>query len=665
MVALLHTSHPTDMNATLRDRLILVEQLFLIAVVAQDEMAVKEFSLELSRLIHHFKVVEASGDLDDNTTLLLSRVSQVIRATTECMLGCEDILKDARTRLISCSSLPLPPDDQLPVSMSRSPFTPYPLLFSHISSSGTLGILGQNKLLDAYAYRWLMQNTHNPFPTPTQLQIMGDESMTSVTQVERWFQEARDSIGWTRLSEEFFTGSLDATITAAKRVYLEHDNTIPFCITLAFSKVKAFMETLFAGYPETTLTSQVGYSAQALQPVPAVNDSADFSDLLDNEIEEDTTPPLPVVGCKRNLSEDMATSPASEVHRPRKRLCVQSLHRVHLHSQSLYPLSNTNPFLERNATEALIRTSVIPVTSVQLSDSPFPVGSKPSLDTLTFNSTGQGQTDLYDSVSETVVVSPGPPASQGKMRNQRGSPQVLTEQQLSPTANHRWHPSRGSAPAPPSLDHLSTDSTGASQITVNLGAPVDLSVFDWNSIPNPMVETTISMSQPASVYVPSSDLAALNLELPYPLGLGQSAEEGYNPPCPLGDLGSLEDLSLPQFPIPTAFPPDISTSSVSFCSDNSAFSSQEMDWSAITDFINQFSTFSTESSSAPSPSATFDAAPSTPENFIGSFLLPAPQEVNKPTPVMDPSIPPSVFFTTEPGIFTEDASMWSFLCGLS
>jgi hypothetical protein len=251
------------MNATLRDRLILVEQLFLIAVVAQDETALEEFSLELSRLIHHFKAVEASGDLDDNTTLLLSRVSQVIRATTQCMLECEDILKDAQTGL-SCSSLPLPSNDLLPVSTSRPTFTPYRLLFSHVSSSGTLSILGHNKLLDACAYRWLMQNMHNPYPTSTQLQIIGDESMTSVAQAELWFQEARDLIGWTRLSDEFFTGSLNATITAAKRVYLERDNTIPFCIAFAFSKVKAFMETLFAEHP--SLTSHVGCSAQAPRP---------------------------------------------------------------------------------------------------------------------------------------------------------------------------------------------------------------------------------------------------------------------------------------------------------------------------------------------------------------------------------------------------------------
>ena len=176
------------------------------------------------------------------------------------------------------------------------------------------------------------------------------------------------------------------------------------------------------------------------------------------------------------------------------------------------------------------------------------------------------------------------------------------------------------------------------------------------------------IDKPASVYVPSSDLAPLNFELSDPLYLEQSAEKGYTSPYSLDDLGSLEDFrSLLQFPIPTASPPGVSVSpSASFYSDNTSLPSAEMDLSAITDFINQFSSFSAESSSAPSPPSTIDAAPNTPDNPIGSLLPPPPHEVNKPISILDPSIPPSVFLPAEPGIFTDDtSSMWSLLCGQS
>ena len=153
----------------------------------------------------------------------------------------------------------------------------------------------------------------------------------------------------------------------------------------------------------------------------------------------------------------------------------------------------------------------------------------------------------------------------------------------------------------------------------------------------------------------------MNCELPDPLFLEQSTEN-----YPLDDLGSLEDFSLLQFPIPTTFPPDVSASPASFSSDKCTFTSPEMDWSAITDFVNQFTTSSAETPSAPSPSSTIDAGPSTPENPTGSLLPPPPHEVNKPISLLDPSIPPSAFLPAEPGIFTDDASsMWSLLCGQS
>jgi hypothetical protein len=366
---------------------------------------------------------------------------------------------------------------------------------------------------------------------------------------------------------------------------------------------------------------------------------------------------------------------------------AQSRHQLHPRSASMLPSSNTGSF-KRSVTEALAHTSVMPVTSAQLSDPSLPVDSKPSPESLTLNSTGQRQTDI----SEMAVVSPGPPVFLGEMRNQQnpeGSLLIPSEQQPHPSADHTQHTSLGSVPtfswpAPPPLAVPPTESTGASQVTVSPGDPIDLSVFDWKSFSNPLVETTISMStcrlhcpswciveahflglidQPASIYVPSSDLAPLKFGLPDPLYTEQSTEKGHNPLYPLEDLGSLEDFSLLQFPIPTTLPPDVSTSPASFY--NSAFASSEMDWSAINDFINQFTSFSAESSSAPSPSSTIDAAPSTPENPIGSLLPPPPHEADKPMSILDPSIPPSAFLPPEPGIFNDDASsMWS-LCGLS
>src|SRR6266404_8529772 len=146
------------MNVTLRDQLILLEQYFLIAVVAQDEVAFEDFALELSRLTSHFNGIEANKHLDDSTTLLLSRVSQVITATCDSMLECEAFLGDAQKCSLSGPVLNSPSDDSLSMSITPPTFTPYHLLFCRVSSSGTHDIIGRNKLLDTRAYRWLMKN---------------------------------------------------------------------------------------------------------------------------------------------------------------------------------------------------------------------------------------------------------------------------------------------------------------------------------------------------------------------------------------------------------------------------------------------------------------------------------------------------------------------------
>lgn len=170
---------------------------------------------------------------------------------------------------------------------------------------------------------------------------------------------------------------------------------------------------------------------------------------------------------------------------------AQSLRQVHPYSE--HPSDSS--------IKALTHTSAIPVTSIQPLDPYFPVGSKASPDTFAFNSIGQRQTDLYDSASEKAVISSDLPVSHNRMHQGKleDSPQVPSERHLNTSANHTWDQSPGSVPTfawpmLPSLDHPPTDFTGASQITIRPDASVDLGVFDWNSIPNPLVKTPISMS---------------------------------------------------------------------------------------------------------------------------------------------------------------------------
>ena len=343
------------MNATLRERLLRAEQQFLLAVVSNDEEALK-VTQGWSQLAQDIASIKAAGRLDDDTALLISQVSLALENVSSCMLESGAILQEAQTCLISEFIQDIPSD--LPSASLPHPqaIAPHRLLFSNHPSSTTSSILGQQTLLDSFAYRWLSQNIHNPYPSSVQMQIISDVSGTSTAQVELWFQETRDSIGWSKLSHDLFAGSVNATVAAARRVYLERDRDISFDIVFAFEVVKASAETLFSEHPALRGKDAKTASAQAIPTVvmdqyhhmgplpdesiiepegiivvpPQVDLPAPlepFSDLSDSDDseEEDTTPPPPIAGRKRPLTEDVLTSQAHDIGKPQKRRrCVVS-----------------------------------------------------------------------------------------------------------------------------------------------------------------------------------------------------------------------------------------------------------------------------------------------------------------------------------------------------
>lgn len=349
------------MNATLRERLIHVEQQFLLAVVSNNEESLKTFFQEWSRLGRDAENTKAAGLLDDDAALLLSEVSRAIENTTLCMLESGAILQESLTCSITDFLQNTPFNDPSTASLHSQAIPPRHLLFSDLPSSTTPKILGQQKLLDSYAYSWLMQNIHDPYPNSALTRIMGDMSDTSAARVELWFHEVRDSIGWSKLSRDFFAGSIDATVAAARRVFLERerDRNISFDIVFAFTAVKASAEMLFSEYPLlqgknvdtvsiTAIQTDMGQDHDMgsspgdyinnpdsipVRPQDHVQDLDPLSDLSDSDEseEEDTTPPPSIAGCKRLLTEDEFTLQAAGLGRPLKR----HRHVVILHSPSL------------------------------------------------------------------------------------------------------------------------------------------------------------------------------------------------------------------------------------------------------------------------------------------------------------------------------------------
>lgn len=260
------------MEATLRERLVNLKQRSLLAILSRNEEALEENFQEWSQLLNHIKGFQGNKKIDDETALLFSQVSGSIESMASCMLQSQAMLQDAQSQFINYITHEIPPNTFETSSHPPPPIAPYHLLFSHHPSS-VQATLGKHNALDAYAYRWLMQNLHNPYPTIMQMQDLGKISGTSAVQVEIWFKEMRDSIGWTKLSRDFFAGSPDATVAAARRVYLERDNDVPFDVIFAFTAAKAFAETHFVEHPALQKKSVEDLDLSRILPhMPEVQD---------------------------------------------------------------------------------------------------------------------------------------------------------------------------------------------------------------------------------------------------------------------------------------------------------------------------------------------------------------------------------------------------------
>ncbi|KAN0100309.1 C-terminal domain of homeodomain 1 domain containing protein [Tylopilus felleus] len=216
---------------------------------------------------------------------------------------------------------------------------------------------GSSSSFPVSAYRWLLKNLHNPYPTAEVKARIAADSSYRVSSINSWFINARRRIGWTALCRECFSNCKADMIDAAYRALVED----PHCslspdLRLSFVAMKvaaeglfpstltrsAFAEDLDAVVKDMTKEDRksVGVdksgkvnkanpikanedsypspdpSTTASSPVPALSGS--FTD--ESEEEEDVAPPI-IAGSKRPRSSiESVNELSSAASRPFKRL---------------------------------------------------------------------------------------------------------------------------------------------------------------------------------------------------------------------------------------------------------------------------------------------------------------------------------------------------------
>nr|AGS09338.1 a1 homeodomain mating type protein [Heterobasidion parviporum] len=350
MVSIRVTSTPMSPmdDSTIQRQLLRVEQNMLDGV-AMGPQALKSFYESWASLGRDIECAIRNRSLGSGTYSLVKVVSARVEVLAEAFLGmhsdtdslADDLMSELSDTL---TQFGLSEDPSIPVTSDHQHHPKKMQLLTDLATPRPSSY--------ASAYDWLLDNLHNPYPSPDVKSQLAQIHGLSSKSIGAWFKQVRQEIGWSILSGEIFSGSRSKTTRAASLAYISQTPDLPENVKHAFRVVRDKLEHLpissrtpgkDAGLADAdtllkleSMRNQVvdgtsvreeidreiehlrGKSKEAepsppsplplsetLLSIPASPFTPDTSDE-----EEDTSPPPPVAGCKRRL--DSATDTSSD-----------------------------------------------------------------------------------------------------------------------------------------------------------------------------------------------------------------------------------------------------------------------------------------------------------------------------------------------------------------
>ena len=190
-----------------------------------------------------------TGSGGDDTLTLVNFVASRISNLASCFLDIqrEEELStsqlqsdcDAMFRQMDALNLNAQPESLRPDS-TRCPRIPLP--------TPTLNAETSSPPFLASAYRWLLDNLHNPYPTAEVKAQIAAASSCQVSSVNSWFVNARRRIGWATLCRERFSNCRADMLDAAYRVLVKEDSRRMLSpeVTHSFIAMKVAAEGLYS-----------------------------------------------------------------------------------------------------------------------------------------------------------------------------------------------------------------------------------------------------------------------------------------------------------------------------------------------------------------------------------------------------------------------------------
>ncbi|KAG0707490.1 homeodomain protein 1 [Suillus ampliporus] len=209
----------------------------LIDSISRGEDSLVSFESSWSSLHADFSRCLSAGELSDDTVSIANMVASRVVIIANCFFDFHKIHEESRNQLLDSVGSILDGLNRVTIS---SPSMPTAQNAQSPESSLPPFI--------EPAYKWLLANIHNPYPSSDTKASIARSSGCSMNSISAWFVSARRRIGWTSICRKHFNNCRADTVDAACRAVVKEDpaRILPHTVFHDFLQMKVAAQDLYA-----------------------------------------------------------------------------------------------------------------------------------------------------------------------------------------------------------------------------------------------------------------------------------------------------------------------------------------------------------------------------------------------------------------------------------
>lgn len=222
------------MHDDIQNRLLCVEDELLSAISAGGSQ-LEAYDNMWATLLHDIQRASLHQELPKHTMTLAHSVASHVLTVAECFATFENKYRDLTLDLHGdLKQLVTGFSDIHPETKAGSPVEDH----NYSTHSSFIGP----------AYRWLLDNLHNPYPSVKVKKSIAQAAGCSLSVVSAWFTSVRRRMGWTVICRDYFQNCRTDAVDAAYQALVKRDpnRKLSPCHIQAFMEMKVNAECLYS-----------------------------------------------------------------------------------------------------------------------------------------------------------------------------------------------------------------------------------------------------------------------------------------------------------------------------------------------------------------------------------------------------------------------------------